>query len=285
MAARTCRASERPRVNPERLRARAAIVRALHATLADLGFLELHVPVLVNGPALEENLEALACADGFLHTSPEFALKRALAAGLPRIYAITPCFRGEERGRHHGTEFTMLEFYLHNANYLDLIPVVESLVNAAADAVGAPRPLFLRTTVSALFGGAVPPDDDTFYRRWVTEVDPTLTAPTWVLDFPARHAALACVRGDIAERLELYLGGLELANGFSELADGAELRERFAASAAARIARGRAPHPTDEGVIAASDRFPRSAGIALGVDRLVMALTGATDIMDVRLPR
>ncbi len=272
-------------MNPGLLRARAAIVRALHCTLWELGFLELHVPVLVDGPALEENLESLPCGDGYLHTSPEFALKRALAAGLPRIYAITPCFRGEERGRHHGTEFTMLELYLHNANYLDLIPVVEALVLAAADAVGAARPVFQRTSVAALFGGTIPDDDETFYRRWVEEVDPALTAPTWVLDFPGRHAALACLRGDVAERLELYLDGLELGNGFSELADGAELRERFTASAAARIARGRLPHPTDEGVIAASDRFPRSAGIALGVDRLVMALTGASDIAEVRLGR
>lgn len=271
-------------MNVALLRARGTVLRALHTTLWAEGFVLLEPPVLVSGPALEENLEAVACGDRFLHTSPEFALKRVLAAGLPRLYAITPCFREEEVGRHHGREFTLLELYLHNANYLDLIPLVERLVTAAADALGVARPVFTRTTVAALFGGEAPADDDTFFRRWVDQIDPRLTAPTWVLDFPARHAALAEVRGDVAERLELYLGGLELANGFSELRDGGELRRRFEASAAARRARGRAPHPTDEGVIAASDRFPRSAGIALGVDRLVMALTGAGDIRDVRVP-
>jgi lysyl-tRNA synthetase class 2 len=272
-------------VNVPGLRARAAVVRALHEGLWAAGFLELHPPVLVDAPALEENLEALRAHDGFLHTSPEFAMKRALAAGLPRIYAITPCFRGEELGRHHGTEFTLLELYLQNANYLDLIEVVEGLVERAAAALGVPAPRFARTTVAELFGGRIPEDDADFYRRWVERIEPGLHAPTWVLDYPARQAALAELRGNVAERIELYLGGLELANGFSELGDGEELRARFVASAAARTAIGRSPHPTDEGVIGASARMPRSAGIALGVDRLVMALTGIGDIRDVRLPR
>lgn len=247
--------------------------------------MEVEPPVLVDGPALEENLEPLRAHDGFLHTSPEFALKRVLAAGLPRIFAISPCFRGLERGPQHGAEFTMLELYLCNARYLDLVPVVEGLVGAAAAAVGRTLGPFARVTVAELFGGQVPSDDDTFYRRWVEEIDPRLVDPTWVLDFPARQAALAEVRGDVSERLELYLGGMELANGFSELGDGDELRARFARSAAVRATRGQSPHPTDEGVVAATARLPRCAGIALGVDRLVMALTGARDITEVRVPR
>jgi lysyl-tRNA synthetase class 2 len=268
-----------------RLRQRAAIVRALHEQLWGEGFLEIHPPVLVDGPALEENLEALRADDGWLHTSPEFALKRVLAAGLPRIYAITPCFRGEEEGVHHQREFTMLELYLCNASYLDLLPVVEGLVAAAARAVGRPEPRFTRRTVAELFGGQVPEDDDSFYFRWVDQIEPRLVEPTFVLDYPARQAALAEVRGDVAERVEVYVGGLELGNGFSELRDGSELRARFSRSGAARRARGRAPHPVDEGVIRATDRLPRCAGIAIGVDRLVMALTGARDIAEVRVLR
>ncbi|MSQ03488.1 MAG: EF-P lysine aminoacylase GenX [Myxococcales bacterium] len=272
-------------MNAALLRARATVLTALRTTLAREGFLEVQPPVLVRSPALEANLESVVCADGFLHTSPEFALKRVLAAGLPRIYAMTPAFRNEEAGRHHSREFTLLELYLHNANYLDLIPLVEGLVSEAARALTVATPRFSRTTVAALFGGAVTADDDEFFRRWVTEIDATLTSPTWVLDFPARQAALAEVRGEVCERLELYLGGLELANGYSELRDGAELRRRFAQSAASRLCAGRAPHPTDEGVIAATDRLPRTAGIALGVDRLVMALTGTPDIADVQIER
>lgn len=272
-------------MDTQRLRQRAAILHAVRGALHTEGFLEVQPPVLVGGPALEETLEPVHADGGFLHTSPEFALKRALAAGLSRIYTITPCFREEELGRHHAREFTLLELYLANASYLDLVPLVERLVAAAALAVEVAPPVWTRRTVTELFGGAVPEDDDTFFFRWVDEIEPLLTAPTFVLDYPARHAALAEVRGDVAERVEAYLGGLELANGFSELRDGAELRSRFVRSAEHRSALGRAPHPVDEGVIDASARMPRAAGIAIGFDRLVMALTGESDIARVQIPR
>lgn len=268
-----------------RLRQRAAILRALRVQLDAEGFLEVQPPVLVGSPALEETLDPVRADGGFLHTSPEFALKRVLAAGLPRIYAITPCFRAEEWGPNHGREFTMLEFYASNAGYLDLIPWVEGLVAAAWAAIGRPAPTFARRTVAELFGGAVPDDDDTFYRVWVDDIEPALTEPTFVLDYPARQAALAEVRGDVAERVEVYLGGLELGNGFSELRDAVELRARFLRSAAKRTAWGKAPHPIDEGVIAASATMPRCAGIAIGVDRLCMAALGVADIAEVQVPR
>jgi len=272
-------------MDPHRLRQRAAIVHAVRCALHAAGFLEVHPPLLVDGPALEETLEPVHADGRYLHTSPEFALKRVLAAGLPRIYSIVPCFRDEEHGRHHAREFTLLELYFTNAGYLDLLPVVEDIVAAAAAAVHAPVPTFSRRTVAELFGGAIPEDDDTYFFRWVDEIEPDLTEPTFVLDYPARHAALAEVRGEIAERVEVYLGGLELGNGFSELRDPAELRARFVRSAAHRAALGRAPHPVDEGVIDASGRMPRATGIAIGLDRLVMALTGETDIARVLVPR
>lgn len=272
-------------MDPARLRARAAILRAVRAHLHGDGFVEVEPPVLVDGPALEETLEPIAAEGGWLHTSPEFALKRVVAAGLPRVFAVTPCFRAEETGRHHGREFTMLELYACNAGYLDLLPIVSSLCSAGAASLGVPSPAFVTRTVAELFGGAIPEEDDLYFRTWVERIDPSLSQPTFVLDYPARHAALAEVRGDIAERVEVYLGGLELGNGFTELRDGPELRRRFAVSGASRAGQGRAPHPVDEGVIAATERLPRCAGIALGIDRLVMALTGATDIAAVRVPR
>jgi lysyl-tRNA synthetase class 2 len=272
-------------VDANLLRERAAIVRALRGVLSDEGFIEVEASVLVDGPALEENIEALPARGGWLHTSPEFALKRAVASGLWRVYAVSEVFRGEELGRHHAEEFTMLELYAAGFRYLDLIPLVERLVAAAFSAVRRGRPEFARTTVAALFGGRSPEDDEAFFRRWVEEIDPRLQKPTWVLDFPARHAALAEVRGDVSERLELYLGGLELGNGYSELRDGAELRERFERSAAVRSSRGQPPHPVDQGVIAATARMPRCAGIAIGLDRLVMAALGVEQIRSVRLER
>ena len=276
-----------PTVLAHRLRQRADILRTLRRFLDDSGFLELQPPVLVPSPALEETLEPVRADGGFLHTSPEFALKKALALGVGRIYAISPCFRAEEEGVHHSREFTLLEFYFAGGRALDLEPVVESLVAAAAAAVGAEPPIFGRVTVAELFerhaGIPVPDDDEVFFRTWVERVDPALTEPVFVRDYPARHAALAEVRGTVSERVEVYLGGLELGNGFSELRDADELRARFHASARARSAAGRTPHPVDEALLDATARMPRCTGIALGVDRLVMALTGARDIAEVQL--
>jgi lysyl-tRNA synthetase class 2 len=124
------------------------------------------------------------------------------------------------------------------------------------------------------------PDDwDTaFFRRWIERVEPHLTAPTFVTEWPASQAALATVRTDgpwpVAERFEAFLGGVELANAFQELGDARELRRRWRASSAARVAHGEPPHPIDEAFLAAVDRLPRAAGIALGVERLVAALLG-----------
>lgn len=276
-----------PTVLAHRLRQRADILRALRRFLDDSGFLELQPPVLVPSPALEETLEPVRADGGFLHTSPEFALKKALALGLGRIYSISPCFRAEEEGAHHSREFTLLEFYFTAGRALDLEPVVEGLVGAAARAVGADVPTFGRVTVAELFehhaGKAIPDDDEDFFRTWVERIDPALTEPVFVRDYPARHAALAEVRGKVSERVEVYLGGLELGNGFSELRDPDELRARFQASARARTAVHRAPHPVDEALLDATARMPRCTGIAIGVDRLVMALTGARDIAEVQL--
>jgi lysyl-tRNA synthetase class 2 len=234
---------------------------------------------------MEPTLEAIPGGEAWLHTSPEFALKRAVAAGLHRVYALTPCFRAEEWGPHHGSEFTMLELYLANAGYLELAAFVERLLRHAWAAVGGSLPTFACVSVAQLYGGAVPEDDETFFRRWVDEIDPTLTSPTFVVDYPSRHAGLAEIRGEVAERVEVYVGGLELGNGYSELRDGEELRRRFLASASTRRAAGRLPYPTDEGVIEATTRLPRCAGIALGVDRMVMAILGVGDIRGVRVPR
>jgi lysyl-tRNA synthetase class 2 len=276
-----------PQLHALRLRQRAAIVRALRRFLDDEGFLELEPPVLVPSPALEATLEAVPAGGGWLHTSPEFALKKALALGLPRIFALTPCFRDEEHGPHHAREFTLLEFYVSGGRVRDLEGVVEGLVHAAARAVDAAPPVFASVTVAELFArhvpGGEPDDDDAWFHAWVHLIEPALRAPLFVRDYPARHAALAEVRGDRAERVEVYLGGLELGNGFSELRDPDELRDRFTASATARRAQGRAPHPVDEGLLDATARMPRCTGIALGVDRLVMALTGARTIDEVRL--
>lgn len=271
---------------PSRLRARAHIVQAIRHWMDEHGYLEVHTPVLVRSPAMEEHLEAVTAGDRFLHTSPEFAMKRVLATGLNRIYQITPCFREEEKGIHHAQEFTMLEWYRAGAGTSELMDDVADLIGAAAAAVGKTAPAFERTAVRDLMAQAGHVDDgneDTWFRTWVDKVEPSLSGPTFVHGYPAWQAALSQIRGSYADRFEVYLSGLELGNAFAEEGDVDTLRDRFAISAQRRSAAGRKPHPVDEALLAATPRMPRCAGIAIGIDRLVMALTGATDIAEVQV--
>lgn len=282
-------------MSPDGLRARARVLAAARRWLEDHGYLEVPTPVVVPSPALEENLFAVPAEGGFLRTSPEFALKRVLAAGLCRIYEIGPCLRGREHGGWHGREFTMLEWYRAGAELDDLMDEVEALVAVACEAVGRPAPSsWRRATVRQVVREATGLDvataratdlapqesvwDDAFFRLWVERVEPTLSGACFVRDWPASQAALATVRDDgawpVACRFEAYVGGVELGNAFLELTDGAELRRRFEASAAARRARGEVPHPIDEALLAATDQLPRTAGIAVGVDRLVAVACG-----------
>lgn len=295
-----------PALDAEGLRARSLVLRALRRWFDDHGYLEVPTPVRVPSPALEEHLYALHAQGAALRTSPEFALKRVLAAGLPRIYEIGPCFRGREGGPWHGTEFTMLEWYRAGAELPDLMDDVTSLVAAAAEAVGRPPPapwrrwsvrdlVLDRTGLDLAHAGVVEiqraagapvdadePWDDAFFRLWLDAVEPTLEPAVFVEDWPATQAALATVRTDgpwpVACRFEAYLHGVELANAFLELTDPRELARRFAASASTRAEAGEPPHPVDTALLSATGRMPRTSGIALGVDRLVAAVMGWTGI-------
>lgn len=267
-------------MQPQLLRARARILRALRAWFDDHGYLEVHTPVLVPAGALEPHLEPVELGSQQLHTSPELAMKRVLAAGLHRIYQVVPCFREEEQGVHHTREFTMLEWYRAGAGTEELMDEVEALLAVAARAVGAPVPAFTRVPTRALLEDRG--DPEAWFFEWVDRVEPTLTAPTIVTEYPPWQAALAQLRGGWADRFEVYLGGLELANAFAEELSGEELRARLSANNALRVEAGRPPHPVDEAFLGAVDRMPRCAGIALGVDRLVMALTGAAHIREVQ---
>lgn len=287
-------------IDPAGLRARAAVLRGLRGWFERNGYLEVPTPARVPSPALEEFLFAPAVqGGGFLRTSPEFALKKVLAAGLGRIYEIGPCFRERERGDWHGAEFTMCEWYRVGGSLHDGMDDVEGLIGAAAAALGVPDPgPWRRVAIRDLFrevtgldpatadpialSGVDEPWDDAFLRRWVTDVEPALTGAVLVHSWPASQAALARVRDDgdwpVAMRFEAFLGGTELANAFFELTDPVELRRRFLASNQARVAAGEAPHPVDEALIAATGRLPPTTGVALGVDRLVASLLGWSGI-------
>lgn len=280
------------------LRDRALVLAALRRWFEAHGYLEVPTPALVRSAGLEPHLHPLQVADGFLRTSPEFALKRVVASGMPRVYEIGPCWRDRELGTWHGREFTMLEWYRVGASLPDLMAEVGELVAVAAHALKRHDPgPFSRITVRELFArdgvdlarasaeDLSPSDtgwDDAFFRRWVDRIEPSLTGALVVEAWPASQAALARVRDDgdwpVAERFEVYLHGIELANAFLELTDASEQRARFAEANALRIAMGERPNPVDEAFVEAVGRLPPTAGIAMGVDRLVAALTGADGI-------
>ncbi|MCO4748259.1 MAG: EF-P lysine aminoacylase GenX [Proteobacteria bacterium] len=281
-------------MNASGLRTRASVLATTRAFFGDRGYLEVPTPVLVPSAAMEEHLFPLKADGGLLRTSPEFALKRAIASGLGRVYEIGPCFRGREDGPWHGTEFLMLEWYRVGAGLPELIAETRALISACAATLGVEvlpwrqvtvRELFLEvcgldlaTASAAELGASDDTWDEAFFRRWVQDIEPTLTDAVVVTDWPASQAALAQVRTDgewpTACRFEVYYRGVELANAFFEVIDAREQRHRFMAANVARLAAGEPPHPIDEAFIEAVGRMPTTAGIALGIDRLVAALAG-----------
>ena len=239
---------------------------------------------------MEEHLYAPAVGNLFLQTSPEFALKRVLAKGVPRVYSICPCFREEEWGPLHTEEFTMVEWYRAGCGYWEMMDEVENLVRAVAAAVGVGHtPLsFRRMSYLEAFlehTGKPPPKEELEAQRsWINDVELQLLEPTFVYDYPASQAAFASVRGDVAERFELYMSGVELANAFSELLDPKELVTRWEANNASRKRAGRRGHPVDERVVEAVSKHPRAGGVAMGFDRLLKVLVGAEDIREFQVP-
>jgi lysyl-tRNA synthetase class 2 len=279
---------------------RGAIFNRVRGFFQEKGYLEVETPFRIPAPAPEAQIDAIPSTDWFLQTSPELCMKRLLAAGYQRIFQICRCWRDGERGKRHLNEFTMLEWYRAGADYLFLMEETEALVAAAA---GSPRlhyrghtvelaPPWERLTVAEafrLYAGTTALealDAGLFDQLMVERIEPRLglTRPTFIYDYPPPLAALARLKkGEpaVAERFELYIGGLEIANAYSELTDCAEQRRRFEAQTAERAALGKAPYPVAEKFLTALAGMPESAGIALGLDRLVMVLLDAETIDEV----
>lgn len=257
----------------------------------------------------------------WLITSPEYAMKRLCGAGFERIVSIGKCWRAGERGPHHEPEFTMIEWYRAGEPLARIAEDCQALLRLAAAAGGAAAGAaaaalaapFARTTVRALMArhagltidgdetaaelaararaagvevGGAAAWEDVFFQVWLDRVEPHLgdAAPTFVFDWPAPLGALARRQsGDprLAERFELYAGGLELANAFGELTDAEEQRARFTAESAARRRRGKAVYPIDEALLAALAGMPPTSGVALGFDRVMMFVLGAREIRQV----
>jgi len=273
----------------ESLRFRAGMVRAIRSFFDGRGFTEVETPVRIAAPAPEPHIDCPPCGAMFLRASPELQMKKLLAAGMDNIYQIGPCFREGEKGRRHNPEFTMLEWYRMGCDYLALLHETEDLVRALTARLGREAPAFRRMTVREAYlecAGWDPFerfDQDRFDFDMAAKIEPALPRGfVFLVDYPREAASLSKLRGDVAERWELYHDGLELANCFTELCDGKEQRRRFMAAREERSRLGEADYPIDEEFLETLPLVESAAGAALGVDRLAMALSGADSIVDVR---
>jgi lysyl-tRNA synthetase class 2 len=290
--------------NKKNLHTRARVLQAVRMFFEKNGFLEVDTPIRIPAPAPEQYIEPVVSDGWTLQTSPELCMKRLLAAGHSRIYQICKCFRGRERGGRHLPEFTMLEWYCADIEYNDFMDQCETLIRFTAAFCAGSEILAYdgnRVDLSVPWQRISVPEA---FRRWgsislekalstdrfdqvmVTDIEPNLgfEKPVFLYDYPAGRAALARLSPtdpQLAQRFELYICGIELCNAFMELTDPKEQRRRFEAEQQEMRAGGKPVFPMPEPFLAALGSMPDAGGNALGLDRLVMLLTGATDIDDV----
>ena len=311
------------------LRLRARVLQRMRRLFEEHGYWEVQTPLLSVDTCVDAWIDPYAFPgigpNGetcYLQTSPEFAMKRLLAAGADAIYEITRSFRRGEAGIRHNPEFTMVEWYRAGDDHHAQMTYTEALVREAASTEGVraiqlPADPFVRMTYDEAFERAVgtrvlerptedlirlarrldvpipesldPDDRDGWLNLLLAlRVEPFLPSlgPVFLSDFPASQAALAIVRPGpppVAERFELYIDGLELCNGYHELADAAELTWRMQQQSARRVAAGKEALPVDSRLVRSLEtgRFPPSAGVALGFERLLMWLIGTQEIATV----
>jgi lysyl-tRNA synthetase class 2 len=300
------------------LRLRAQALRTAREFFFTRNVLEVETPAMVNAPVSDVNLGSVSVqvpgrdAPLFLHTSPEYAMKRLLAAGSGDIFQICRVYRGAERGRHHNPEFTMLEWYRLGFSLEDLMREVAELTRALLGQSQLPMEFLTYRDAVRRHAGFDPLDsgigelqsaaqelglradhartagrDELLDLIVGAKVGPALGAQTltFLHRYPASQAALARLDADdprVALRFELYYQGVELANGYHELTSGAEQRLRFAADQQARAARGLPTFALDANLLSALEAgLPDCAGVALGFDRVLMLAAGAASIDDV----
>jgi len=306
-----------PTASPAALRLRALLLTRARGFFAERGVLEVETPLLGASTATDPHIESLRTSVGgsprFLQTSPELFMKRLLAAGSGPIYQIARVFRDGESGPRHNPEFTLLEWYRPGFDHHALMNEVEEFLQVVLGLAEGERESYaevfrrwvgadphhagaseLESRAKTL--GLHPVSSSGFSREdWLhllmaEAIEPRLgiERPHFVYDFPLELKALARIRRggkgepDVAERFEVFVRGLELANGYHELTDASEQRQRFLADLESRRAMGRAETPLDERMLAALERgLPPCAGVALGFDRLVMIAASAPSLRSV----
>ncbi len=294
------------------LHIRAAFFSSIRSFFKERKFLEVDTPIRQPVIIPESNIVPISAEGSFLQTSPELCMKRLLASGCEKIFQICPCFRKEELGRHHLEEFTMLEWYRSDATYIELMEdcenllvfILEQLVDEFQDnTVFSAKSLVLRLeamkaglpwerlSVKDAFDRYSPLplhqvlQNDTFDETLVEHVEPQLgtKTPVFLYDYPAQMASLARKKQDnesLAERFELYIQGIELANGFSELTESSEQRCRFEEEIAQIESETRTTGGMPEKLLTDLDKLGEAAGIALGVDRLMMIFLGKSSLAE-----
>ena len=295
------------------LEKRAAIVRGIRKFFDDQGFVEVETAVRIDAPAPEEHIDCPSVVGGgYLRASPELQMKKLLAAGMDKIYQIGPCFREGEKGSRHNPEFTMLEWYRREANYLDIAEDLKSLVLSLMSLLGwedfrlktkdakdcfamlAVREAYLKYADWDPWVGDW--NQDRFDFDMATKIEPAIKemgGGVFLMDYPPQAASLARLSkaegletGDgrqvYAERWEFYWDGIELANCFTELCDKDEQLKRFVAAKESRKLLKESDYPIDSEFIDSLPLMGPASGVALGVDRLVMILTKTKEISAVR---
>jgi len=300
-----------PRASLGVLRERARLLALIREFFAERGVLEVETPAMAGAGASDIHIASFATHSHsgrkfYLQTSPEFAMKRLLAAGSGPIYQVCRAFRDGESGRLHNPEFTLLEWYRPGFDEHALMDELDGLLTLVLGSAPPSRRMTYRQAFVEL--GAVDPfevstrtllehaaarglklaEDSPGERDLLLDflfshvVQPALEGRVFVYDYPATQAALARVRASqppVAERFELFLDGVEIANGYHELADADEQRRRFSADGRARERRGLEQMPVDERLIAAlAHGLPDCAGVAVGLDRLFMVAAGQSSI-------
>jgi len=297
------------------LEVRASMLRAARDYFAATRALEVETPTISAAAVTDVHLASIEALPfgrtGYLHTSPEYPMKRLLAAGCGDIFQICRVYRDGESGRCHNPEFTLIEWYRLGIDHHSLMSDVERLIStmlptsrhfdsaerltyrevvqlhAGVDAFDDPTAVLVARLESADID--IPRSLRTDRDGCLDLIMSTLVGPqlgrerlTFIYDYPASQAALAQVRGPVAPRFEAYLDGIELANGFHELGAAREQRARFQTDLAERTRRGLPAMPLDERFLSALEHgLPECSGVALGFDRLVMCATGATHIDEV----
>lgn len=300
----------------DRLQDRARLLAGIRQFFAEREVLEVETPLLAGSTATDVYIQSFSVTDPahsqsnprYLQTSPEFAMKRLLAAGSGPIYQLCKAFRAEESTRLHNPEFTMLEWYRPGYSLAELMDEVAQLIITVLSCKKIERISYRELFLTHLhfdphqidfhdlrdlarrkieFSSDGLSATDYLQQLLAHCIEPELPEFCFIYDYPVAQAALAATGLDeskqlVAHRFELFGKGMEIANGYFELTNGQEQRQRFAADNARRRQLQLPEYPVDEKLLAALDSgLPSCAGVALGIDRLLMLKTGATDIRDV----